>query len=222
MDLELVSFDRCPFVQRSVITLLYKSVPFKITYIDLAAKPDWFLAISPFGRVPILRVEDGERETVLFESAAINEFIDEVTEGRLHPEDPIRRAHNRAWIEFGSTLFNDNYRMSIAKSELEFREGTQQLHDHMMRVEQHLGGGPYFNGEAFSLVDAAYAPFFMRAELWRNKVAFYDSKEFPKMAAWGEALLALDAVKQSVVDDFADRVFGSAQKQDTYLGQLAA
>ena len=46
MDLELISTKRCPFVQRSVIVLLYKDIEFRVTYIDLADKPDWFRAIG--------------------------------------------------------------------------------------------------------------------------------------------------------------------------------
>ena len=69
MNIELISFDLCPFVQRSVITLLEKDIPFKRTNIDLANKPDWFLQISPLGKVPVLKI-DGN---ILFESAVINE-----------------------------------------------------------------------------------------------------------------------------------------------------
>ena len=47
--IELISFNLCPFVQRSVITLLKKGIDFKITYIDLANPPEWFLDISPPG-----------------------------------------------------------------------------------------------------------------------------------------------------------------------------
>ncbi|MGC9457270.1 MAG: glutathione S-transferase family protein, partial [Halothiobacillaceae bacterium] len=84
MKLELISFKLCPFVQRSVITLLHKDQPFETTFINLMDPPDWFSEISPLGKVPLLRVDD----TVLFESAVINEFIDEVTPDRLMPEDP--------------------------------------------------------------------------------------------------------------------------------------
>ena len=70
---ELISFKLCPFVQRSVIVLLEKEAPFDITYIDLSNPPDWFKAISPMGKVPVLKVDD----TVLFESAVIMEYLDE-------------------------------------------------------------------------------------------------------------------------------------------------
>ncbi|MDE0411786.1 MAG: glutathione S-transferase N-terminal domain-containing protein, partial [Gammaproteobacteria bacterium] len=53
MNLELVSFNVCPFVQRSVITLNYKNCDYKITFIDLNDPPEWFLEISPLGKVPV-------------------------------------------------------------------------------------------------------------------------------------------------------------------------
>ncbi len=74
-------------MQRSVITLLHKQAPYRIRYIDLADPPAWFLRLSPDKKVPVLVVAG---QHVVFESAVINEFIDEVTPGRLHPADPLR------------------------------------------------------------------------------------------------------------------------------------
>ena len=54
--LTLISHDLCPYVQRAVIALTEKEVAFDRIYVDLANKPDWFLAISPLGKVPLLRV----------------------------------------------------------------------------------------------------------------------------------------------------------------------
>ncbi len=101
MDLELISFNVCPFVQRSVITLIHKNCDYKITFIDLSNPPGWFLEISPLGKVPVLKVDGKE---VLFESAVINEFIDDVTPGTLKPSDPLTLAKNRAWIEYGELV----------------------------------------------------------------------------------------------------------------------
>ncbi len=86
MDFELISFKLCPFVQRAAIILLFKKIPFRTSYIDLANPPDWFRAISPFGKVPVLRLDE---TTVLFESSVINEYLDEVTPGGLLPVDPL-------------------------------------------------------------------------------------------------------------------------------------
>lgn len=55
-DLTLISHPLCPFVQRSAIVLLEKNVPFDRVNVDLSAKPDWFLALSLTGKVPLLKV----------------------------------------------------------------------------------------------------------------------------------------------------------------------
>src|SRR5438105_7892875 len=98
MGLELVSHPLCPFAQRSAILLREKAVPFEMRMIDLARKPDWFLAISPRGKVPVL-VDDG---TPLFESAVINEYLDETHPPRMMPDAPLERARTRAWVEVAS------------------------------------------------------------------------------------------------------------------------
>ena len=73
---KLISLVTCPYVQRSLITLEEKGVAYEVVHVDLQNKPPWFLALSPTGRVPVLLVREGERETVLFESAVINEYLD--------------------------------------------------------------------------------------------------------------------------------------------------
>ena len=206
-EYKLVSFKLCPFVQRSRITLLEKGVPHEIEYIDLANKPDWFLALSPSGKVPLLLV-DGK--TVLFESAVINEYLDETTPGpRLLPEDPLRRAHNRMWIEFGGALLGEQYRMQLAGEEGEARRLLASLHDKLGRIEAELAAkpeeGPWWNGPRFSLVDGSLAPFLQRARWVADVVPDLDPVEgHPRVRAWQEALLAHDSVRRSTVDDVVD------------------
>lgn len=59
--LTLVSHHLCPYVQRAAIALAEKGVPFHRVNIDLADKPEWFKAISPFGKVPLLKVDEAVR-----------------------------------------------------------------------------------------------------------------------------------------------------------------
>src|ERR1700741_1978897 len=90
----LVSFKTCPWVQRSAIAFREKTTEFEFRHIEHYNRPDWFLAISPHKKVPALTVDD---KISLFESNAINEYLDETVEPRLHPADPVERARNRAW-----------------------------------------------------------------------------------------------------------------------------
>ena len=75
----LCSFVTCPWVQRAAIVLREKQVPYEISYIDPDNRPDWFLAISPHKKVPVLRVND---DITLFESNAIAEYLDEAVRRR--------------------------------------------------------------------------------------------------------------------------------------------
>ena len=97
----LVSFETCPWVQRSAIVLREKNTEFELRHIKADNRPDWFLAISPHKKVPVLSIDD---KLSLFESNAINEYLDETIEPRLHPEDPIQRAVNRAWTDYVPTF----------------------------------------------------------------------------------------------------------------------
>ena len=92
----------CPYVQRAAIVLAEKGVPFERRDVDLAHKPDWFLAISPLGKTPVLLV-GGE---AMFESAVICEYLDETALPRLHPANPLQSAQRRSWMEFGSAILN--------------------------------------------------------------------------------------------------------------------
>ena len=127
MQIHLISFKTCPFVQRAVITLKYKNIDFDITYIDLADPPDWFLEISPHGKVPVLLVDD----VPLFESNAIAEYLDEVFEPRLHPGDPIKRAQNRAWTDYVPT-FSDVTHLTHATDKADL-DARRQHHEGVLR-----------------------------------------------------------------------------------------
>jgi glutathione S-transferase len=99
--LTLISHNLCPYVQRAAIALLEKDVAFERITIDLSNKPDWFVAISPTGKVPLLRVaRDNGLKAVLFESTVICEYLEETQgEPKLHPSDPLERAGHRAWMD---------------------------------------------------------------------------------------------------------------------------
>ena len=227
-DYRLISFDICPYVQRSVITLEEKGVDYEIEYIDLADKPAWFLDISPFGKVPVLRVGD----TVLFESAVINEYLEEAAPGvKLHPADPLRRAHNRAWIEYSSSVLIDAFKLTMAPDEEAARAAGAALRDKLARLEAQLDDGPFFNGAAFSLVDAAVAPLLQRLG-WAEEICT-DLDLFattPKVAVWRDLLLARPSVAASTVPDVRERNLaylrgrGSPTRnmEPSWLGRLAA
>ena len=216
MQLELISFKLCPFVQRAVITLLHRDVPHEVTYIDLADPPPWFLEISPFGQVPVLKVDD----TALFESAVINEFIDEASPGpSMQPADPLQRAVNRAWTEVGSACLGDTHRIVSAKDSEALEDARDDLQERLERLEAVLGEGPFFNGESLSLIDTAFAPLFMRLAILDRHGQALDRDALPRTMAWSDRLLGLPAVRDSVVPDFEVAYLGFVRSFGGLVGQ---
>lgn len=202
--MELISFKLCPFVQRAVIVLKNKNVDFDITYIDLSNPPEWFKEISPLGQVPVLKVGDD----VLFESSVIQEYVDEVTPPSLHPADTLLKAKNRAWIAFGGELNMDLFKMVNAKAEEGFNEIVTGMCNKLARLEAAHSGDAFFNGEDFALIDAAFAPFFMRLDLIAGASGMNFLAEMPKMRKWSEHLLTQPCVKDSVVPELPKMYVG--------------
>ncbi len=215
MPLELISFKTCPFVQRAAITLGYKKVEHKLTFIDLANPPDWFQELSPLKKVPVLKVDD----EVLFESAVINEYLDEITGGELQPKDPLERAKNRAWIEFASNMLGNSYMMTNAPDKEKYDKYRNALVSQLHRVEKHLGDGLWFNGEQFTLVDTAFAPLFAHDSVANYRFSLIDPESMPRVDAWSKRLLALPAVKNSVVPEFESLYLAELMKADSYVWQ---
>jgi glutathione S-transferase len=211
MKPELISFKICPFVQRSIIVMNEKEQEFDITYIDLKNPPEWFSEISPLGKVPVLKV-DG---TVLFESAVIMEYLDEITPPSLHPGDPLHKALNRAWIEFASTLFMEQHQMLTAKDEAGFSQKVDGLKQKLSQLEK-VVTGPFFNGETFSLIDAAYAPLFMRIGFLNNWSQTGLLDDLPKLTTWSKRLMEMDSVKNSTVAEIADLYRGFIKAGEGY------
>lgn len=207
MKLELISFSRCPYVHRAATMLHEKRIEFSVRYIDLQNKPDWFLKISPRGKVPVL-VYDG---APIFESTAINELLDETNPPRMLPDDPIERARQRGWVEVANDLLQAQYDFAGAVSEEDFRKAEAKLRAVVERFEETIRG-PYFAGEDFGWVDVASAPYHLRQTLLN--AVFQD---LPKTRAWTERVAKRDSVVRGVKEDFADEYLGRVQKRGAFV-----
>ncbi len=200
--LHLMSHELCPYVQRAAILLHEKNVQFQQTYIDLAQKPDWFLKISPLGKVPVLRVDD----EVLFESAVICEYLDETHGIPLHPSQPMPKAKHRAWMEFSSVLLGAIWNLIMAADEPTLEAKRQELDTYFARLEAELGTGPYFAGSEFSMVDAFFGPVFRYFDVLDT---LRDLKLFegrPKLSAWRKMLAARSSIQKAVPADYGARL----------------
>lgn len=215
-ELKLISHRLCPYVQRAVISLTEKGVPFERIDIDLDNKPDWFMKISPLGKVPVLQVGDN----VVFESAVILEYLEETQPKPLHPKDALARAGHRAWIEFGSTVLGDVWGLETAKDKETFEAKVKQSEQRFARLEERLVAAPWFDGEAFSLVDAVFGPVFRYYDVFDEIGDFGILSNKPKIARWRRSLAERPSVKSAVSAEYPELLRAFMKKHDAYLMTL--
>jgi glutathione S-transferase len=216
--LTLISFELCPYVQRAAIVLAEKNIAFERIDIDLANKPDWFLAISPLGKVPVLRVGGN----VLFESSVIAEYLDETRGAPLHPADPLAKARHRAWMEFGSSILGDIWVIETSGDQVAFEAKVRVLKEKFARIETVLGEGPYFAGARFSIVDAAFAPAFRYFDTFDAIADLGIFEGLPKVVSWRKALAARPSVIGAVSASYSDKLMAFLAKHNGYIVKGAA
>ena len=216
--LKLISHKLCPYVQRAVIALTEKGVAFERADIDLANKPDWFLAISPLGKTPVLQVGN----SAIFESAVILEYLEETEPKPLHPANPLSRAEHRAWIEFGSTVLNDIAGFYAAADEATFKAKVSQLEQRFARLEARVAAAPWFDGENFSLVDAVFGPVFRYFDVFDEIADFGILAGKPKLARWRKSLAARPSVRAAVSADYPTLLRDFIDRRKSWLSRLQA
>ncbi len=195
--IELFSARVCPFAHRTRLALAIKGIEFELTEIDFDAKPQRFLDISPYGKVPAL-VQDGD---AVYESNVINQYLDEVyPQPALMPQDPLGRARARIWMEFLDSKFLGVYYDAIYNADRgkdeEFRDNVAEK----LRFIESEGfaklssDGPYWLGSGISLIDLAYYPFFERLPAW----TYYRDIDIPddcsRLKTWNAAMREHPAV----------------------------
>jgi glutathione S-transferase len=212
----LVSHALCPYVQRAVIVLAEKGLPFRRVDVDLADKPDWFLRLSPLGKTPVLQVGD---EVALFESAVICEYLDETAPPRLHPDEPLARARERAWMAFGSEVLNGIATLYNAPTDAALDAARAALRARFEQMEAVLGDGPWFAGSRFGLVDAVFGPVFRYFEVIPPEGLF---DGLPRVEAWRAALAGRPSVRTAVSASYAERLHAFLLARGTALSARLA
>ena len=218
--LRLISHKLCPYVQRAVIVATEQQIAFERVDIDLASKPAWFLAISPTGKVPVLEVTEGDGSIhVLFESAVIAEYLDEISAASLLPSEPVQRARERAWIEFASVVLTDIGGLYSAGGVGSFDDARITLETRLEPLEAAIAG-PWFPGDSFGLVDAAFGPAFRYLEVFAQRIGHAPVRLTPKVRAWAAALAKRASVRGAVAEDYPERLTDFVKNKQSHLAEL--
>lgn len=161
----------CPYVHRSWITLQEKNIDYDWVEIDLSNKPSWFLDFNPKGKVPVIAYQDGSEKFLIDESLTLIEFLEDYKSSpAMLPSHPAHRALARNTIN----AYNDKfvglwYTLLRSPDKDSCLETAQKLNAELEQLQEKLSpDGPYFQGEQFSLVDAAVLPWLLRLPLLKH------------------------------------------------------
>ena len=93
------------------------------------------------------------------------------------------------------------------------------------RLEKALekqGGGPFFNGAKYSLVDAAYAPFLQRYFFLDRVKKLGHIEKFPRLKAWAEALIGRTSTHTFPPAEFEAMYRDNLKRRRKWLSQFVA
>jgi glutathione S-transferase len=199
--MKLLTSTTCPYAQRAVITANALKLNCEIEYIDLKNKPDWFVELTPFAKVPVM-IDNENR--VLFESLVVSNYLNQLHGYPLSPKDKFTNAINDAWIQHLSLCMSSLGPIARSENKEQLQEALTDFQKKLQPLEAVLGDGPYFNGEYFFMIDIFYAPLFLRMQESSQhfQVDFYQA--FPKVKQWANNLLQHPVVQQSTVDNFSE------------------
>lgn len=206
--MKIVSSKLSPYAHKILATMVAKSLQYEVGFIDIEEKPDWFLRISPHGKVPLLITDE---EDVLFESDAIVEYLDEAYEPRLLPGDLAQRAKARAWTAKANELLIRLHKVFDSTQKEDFEKYLRRVFNGLIMIDELLSQQAYISGPEFGLADTAWIPLMYRCELIKNHSNTDLLSQFMHINRWLEDVRKRPCYKQSVADDF-DKLF-----VETYL-----
>ncbi|KAK3232268.1 hypothetical protein Dsin_004149 [Dipteronia sinensis] len=145
----------CPFCHRVLLTLEEKKIPYKLHLVNLSDKPQWFLDISPEGKVPVVKFDD----KWVPDSDVIVGILEE-----KFPEPSLITPPE--FVSVGSKIFPTFVKFVKSKdsndgSEQALLEELKALNEHLEKI-----GGPFIAGEKITAVDLSLAP-----KLYHLKIA---------------------------------------------------
>ena len=213
--IKIISFKICPFVQRVTALLEAKEIPYEVEFISLADKPQWFIDISPNAQVPVLITESG---IPLFESDAIVEYIDEITQPLDTGLSPEQRALDRAWSQQATKNYLVQCGAMRSADESTLVERAHKLGTAFAKIEKVLGDGPFFHGDSVSNVDVAWLTLLHRADIINRHTCYDFLADHPKVKAWQAELMNSGLAERSVAEDFEKAFTDFYLSDKTFLG----
>lgn len=201
--LTLYSMRFCPYAHRAHLVLNAKKVPFRVVYINLTEKPEWFPEINPLSKVPALDLSNGKAPIV--ESLVIADYLDEVfPQNPLNSKDPLQKAYDRVLLERFGAASVAMYKLALGTEE-QAPEAISALQTQLDVFEQELSerGSTYYGGEKPGMLDYMIWPWIERLSMVKYLTTNgfeLDKERFKNLLKWHSLMLQDEAVKEFYLD----------------------
>lgn len=193
----------CPFTQRVLLTLEEKRLPYDLKLVDFGNKPEWFLSISPEGKVPVVKLED----KWIADSDVITESVEE-----KFPNPSLVTPPDKASV--GSKIFSTYIGFLKSKDPA---DGTEQaLLNELSAFNDYIKeNGPFINGKDISGADLSLGP-----KLYHLEIALGHYKKWsvpdslPHLKAYMKSVFSLDSftktmpLTEDVIEGWRPKVMG--------------
>ena len=154
-----------------------------------------FHAVHPLGLVPALELDDG---TVLYENAAILQYVAEQSPVELAPADTLGRARLRQWLSFVGTELHKGVYLPLLGSDTPEgarRYALEKADARLAFVARRLAEHDYLL-DRFSVADT-----YLFTVLHWTQVTPIDLGSFPPLERYLARLLARPAVARAVAEE---------------------
>ncbi|XP_058109832.1 probable glutathione S-transferase DHAR1, cytosolic [Magnolia sinica] len=191
----------CPFCQRVLLSLEEKHLPYEAKLVNLSDKPQWFLEISPEGKVPVLKWGD----KWVPDSDVITQLIEE-----KYPDPPLVTPPEYASV--GSKIFSSFIKFLKSKDPSDGSE--QALVDELKVLDEHLKAhGPYIGGENVTAADLSLGPKLYHMEIalghfksWTIPKDLVHVHNYMELLFSRESFVKTKAAKEYVITGWAPKV----------------
>ena len=218
MTLIIYGSSLSPFVRKVRVLLAEKGIVYEHEQINPFAPPDWFLAISPLKRIPVLRDTDEPEPNTLPDSSVICAYLDaKYPQHALYPATPFARA-SALWFEeyadtqmmqsIGPGLFFERVVKKFMGREcdesvvaLTLGEKLPAIFDYL---EASVRGREFVVGDSFSIADIAIACMLVNFEHARETL---DRNRWPELVRYAATIHARPSFQSTITEErrFLDR-----------------
>ena len=212
MTLTVYGSSLSPFVRKVRVVLAEKGLAYEHQQINPFAPPDWFLAISPLKRIPVLRDSDEPEPNTLPDSSVICDYLEsKYPEPPLYPKAPLARARALWFEEYADTqmmlsigpgLFFERIVKKLMGRECDETIVTVTLGEKLPVIFDYLEGAvrgrEFLVGDTLSIADIAVACMLVNFNHARESL---DRDRWPELARYAAAMHARPSIKASIDEE---------------------